>query len=110
MPREQSTANLKSRIADATYELIPIDHGFCLPETLEAPYFEWLHWPQAMLPFSEAELAYIRRLDIEVRGTLLNTLSWLTFGAWTLRCSIERVCLPGPHKFTQTCACPVPGL
>lgn len=28
------------------YELIPIDHGFCLPETLEAPYFEWLHWPQ----------------------------------------------------------------
>ena len=64
--REQSSANLKSRIADSHYELIPIDHGFCLPETLEAPYFEWLHWPQAMLPFSEEELAYIRRIDIEV--------------------------------------------
>jgi len=24
--------------------LIPIDHGFCLPEALEPPYFEWLHW------------------------------------------------------------------
>jgi hypothetical protein len=30
------------------YELIPIDHGFCLPETLEACYFEWLHWPQVI--------------------------------------------------------------
>jgi hypothetical protein len=28
-------------------ELIPIDHGFCLPEALESPYLEWLFWPQA---------------------------------------------------------------
>lgn len=28
------------------YELIPIDHGFALPEALEPPYFEWQHWPQ----------------------------------------------------------------
>ena len=26
--------------------LLPIDHGFCLPEALEPPFFEWLHWPQ----------------------------------------------------------------
>jgi hypothetical protein len=44
-------------------ELIPIDHGLCLPETLEDPYFEWIHWPQASIPFSEEELAYIRDLD-----------------------------------------------
>ncbi|KAJ7279822.1 hypothetical protein O6H91_Y377200 [Diphasiastrum complanatum] len=44
-------------------ELIPIDHGLCLPETLEDPYFEWLHWPQASVPFSEEELRYISRLD-----------------------------------------------
>ncbi|XP_047944966.1 phosphatidylinositol 4-kinase gamma 8-like [Salvia hispanica] len=44
-------------------ELIPIDHGFCLPEALDDPYFEWLHWPQASIPFSEAELDYITRLD-----------------------------------------------
>lgn len=44
-------------------ELIPIDHGLCLPEALEDPYFEWLHWPQASVPFSEEELDYIRRLD-----------------------------------------------
>mmetsp|Transcript_5609 Transcript_5609/g.12420 ORF Transcript_5609/g.12420 Transcript_5609/m.12420 type:complete len:688 (-) Transcript_5609:1735-3798(-) len=67
-----SSANLKSRIADAQYELIPIDHGFCLPETLEAPYFEWLHWPQTMLPFSEEELQYIKNLDIEADKELLR--------------------------------------
>ncbi|KAF7809000.1 phosphatidylinositol 4-kinase gamma 5-like [Senna tora] len=44
-------------------ELIPIDHGLCLPETLEDPYFEWIHWPQASIPFSEDELDYIRNLD-----------------------------------------------
>ncbi|GKD39024.1 phosphatidylinositol 4-kinase gamma 8-like protein [Tanacetum coccineum] len=44
-------------------ELVPIDHGFCLPESLDDPYFEWLHWPQASLPFSETETEYISNLD-----------------------------------------------
>lgn len=44
-------------------ELIPIDHGLCLPECLEDPYFEWIHWPQASIPFSEEELEYIENLD-----------------------------------------------
>ncbi|KAK8529095.1 hypothetical protein V6N12_059887 [Hibiscus sabdariffa] len=44
-------------------ELIPIDHGLCLPEALEDPYFEWIHWPQASIPFSEDELEYIGKLD-----------------------------------------------
>ncbi|CAH8383408.1 unnamed protein product [Eruca vesicaria subsp. sativa] len=44
-------------------ELIPIDHGLCLPETLEDPYFEWIHWPQASLPFSDEEVEYIQKLD-----------------------------------------------
>ncbi|KAG6519596.1 phosphatidylinositol 4-kinase gamma 6-like [Zingiber officinale] len=44
-------------------QLIPIDHGLCLPESLEDPYFEWIHWPQASIPFSEDELKYIANLD-----------------------------------------------
>ncbi|CAH8390169.1 unnamed protein product [Eruca vesicaria subsp. sativa] len=44
-------------------ELVPIDHGLCLPETLEDPYFEWIHWPQASIPFSEDELKYIASLN-----------------------------------------------
>ncbi|KAK7394353.1 hypothetical protein VNO78_14876 [Psophocarpus tetragonolobus] len=44
-------------------ELFPIDHGLCLPESLEDPYFEWIHWPQASIPFSDDELDYIYHLD-----------------------------------------------
>ncbi|XP_073055058.1 phosphatidylinositol 4-kinase gamma 5-like [Primulina eburnea] len=44
-------------------ELIPIDHGLSLPESLEDPYFEWIHWPQASIPFSDDELEYIKNLD-----------------------------------------------
>ncbi|KAF2313710.1 hypothetical protein GH714_012824 [Hevea brasiliensis] len=44
-------------------ELVPIDHGLCLPESLEDPYYEWIHWPQASIPFSEDELEYISCLD-----------------------------------------------
>ncbi|KAL3632604.1 hypothetical protein CASFOL_025588 [Castilleja foliolosa] len=49
--------------AGGTVELVPIDHGFCLPESLDDPYFEWLHWPQASIPFSESEMDYISCLD-----------------------------------------------
>jgi hypothetical protein len=37
---------------EAQTELIPIYHGLCLPESLEDPYFEWIHWSQASIPFS----------------------------------------------------------
>lgn len=54
-------------------ELIPIDHGFCLPESLDDPYFEWLHWPQALVPFSENEADYISSLDPYKDAELLRT-------------------------------------
>jgi hypothetical protein len=57
----------------APYELVPIDHGFCLPDSLEAPYFEWLHWPQAMLPFEQEELEYIAALDASSDVALLRS-------------------------------------
>jgi hypothetical protein len=44
-------------------DLVPIDHGLCLPEQLDDPYFEWLHWPQSSLPFTDDELAYVASLD-----------------------------------------------
>jgi len=55
------------------FDLVPIDHGFCLPEALEPPYFEWLHWPQAMLPFEQAELDYVAALDVGADVELLRT-------------------------------------
>lgn len=54
-------------------ELVPIDHGLCLPESLDDPYFEWLHWPQASVPFSDAEIEYINKLDPFKDAELLRT-------------------------------------
>ena len=54
-------------------DLVPIDHGFCLPEWLDDPYFEWLHWPQASIPFSESELDYILKLDPFKDADILRT-------------------------------------
>jgi hypothetical protein len=54
------------------YELIPIDHGFALPEALEPPYFEWQHWPQALMPFGPEELEYIAKLDPRADSDMLR--------------------------------------
>ncbi|CAL8468513.1 g8053 [Coccomyxa elongata] len=72
-PRD-SSANLSgmARLDSGQMELVPIDHGFCLPESYESPYFEWLFWPQAMMPFSEEELDYISRLDAAADKELLR--------------------------------------
>ncbi|XP_039173292.1 phosphatidylinositol 4-kinase gamma 7-like [Eucalyptus grandis] len=47
-------------------ELIPIDHGLCLPETLEDPYFEWIQWPQASIPFKYRVGDFCQYLDISI--------------------------------------------
>lgn len=54
-------------------ELIPIDHGLCLPESLEDPYFEWIHWPQASIPFTDEELIYIQDLNPFHDAEMLKT-------------------------------------
>ncbi|XP_071701853.1 phosphatidylinositol 4-kinase gamma 7-like [Rutidosis leptorrhynchoides] len=54
-------------------ELIPIDHGLCLPESLEDPYFEWIHWPQASIPFTDEELKYIEDLNPFRDADMLKT-------------------------------------
>ncbi|XP_010554739.1 PREDICTED: phosphatidylinositol 4-kinase gamma 1-like [Tarenaya hassleriana] len=54
-------------------ELVPIDHGLCLPECLDDPYFEWLNWPQASVPFTDSELQYISNLDPFKDAELLRT-------------------------------------
>ncbi|XP_057549847.1 phosphatidylinositol 4-kinase gamma 8-like [Amaranthus tricolor] len=54
-------------------KLIPIDHGLCLPEWLDDPYFEWLHWPQSSIPFSDDEMNYISKLNPFEDAKLLRT-------------------------------------
>ncbi|KAL1813724.1 hypothetical protein ACET3Z_023789 [Daucus carota] len=56
--------------------LIPIDHGYCLPENFEDCTFEWLYWPQAHEPYSTDTINYIMSLDAEQDIELLKFYGW----------------------------------
>eukprot|EP00210_Caulerpa_lentillifera_P002882 g2752.t1 len=67
------TDQQQHQFGETGYELVPIDHGFCLPEALEPPYFEWQHWSQARMPLGEKERDYIAQIDIEADKELLRS-------------------------------------
>ncbi|XP_057451897.1 phosphatidylinositol 4-kinase gamma 3-like [Lotus japonicus] len=56
--------------------LIPIDHGYCLPESFEDCTFDWLYWPQAKEPYSPDTIEYIKSLDAEEDIKLLKFHGW----------------------------------
>ncbi|KAF3432821.1 hypothetical protein FNV43_RR23923 [Rhamnella rubrinervis] len=56
--------------------LIPIDHGYCLPENFEDCTFEWLYWTQAHQPYSPDIIEYIKSLDAEQDIELLKFHGW----------------------------------
>ncbi|VAI89119.1 unnamed protein product [Triticum turgidum subsp. durum] len=76
---------LVSKEEGATCKLIPIDHGYCLPEKFEDCTFEWLYWPQARERFSDETIAYIESLDAE------EDIKLLRFHGWELSSSCARV-------------------
>lgn len=61
---------------DGRTVLIPIDHGYCLPESFEDCTFDWLNWPQACEPYSPDTIDYIKSLDAEQDIGLLNFYGW----------------------------------
>ncbi|CAI9781506.1 unnamed protein product [Fraxinus pennsylvanica] len=67
---------LVSKGEDGQTMLIPIDHGYCLPESFEDCTFDWLYWPQARLPFSDDTANYIKSLDAEEDIALLKFYGW----------------------------------
>ncbi|XVE58376.1 hypothetical protein DITRI_Ditri04bG0164800 [Diplodiscus trichospermus] len=56
--------------------LVPIDHGYCLPENFEDCTFDWLYWPQAHEPYSPDLINYIKSLDAEQDIELLKFHGW----------------------------------
>lgn len=76
---------LVSKEEGAAYKLIPIDHGYCLPEKFEDCTFEWLYWPQSREPFNNETTEYIRSLDAE------EDIKLLKFHGWELSSSCARV-------------------
>lgn len=64
---------LVTKGVDGSFRLIPIDHGLCLPATLEGGYFEWMSFPQAKQPFAPETLRYISELDADADVATLRT-------------------------------------
>lgn len=60
----------KSR--DNNMTLIPIDHGFSLPDNLECSWFEWMNWTQSKMPIDDNLKSYISRIDVEKNAQLLQ--------------------------------------
>ncbi|KAG6391555.1 hypothetical protein SASPL_149311 [Salvia splendens] len=71
--------------AEGQIVLIPIDHGYCMPENFEDCTFEWLYWPQAREPFSPKEIAYINSLDAA------KDIEILKFNGWNVPDNCARV-------------------
>nr|KYP75496.1 hypothetical protein KK1_008235 [Cajanus cajan] len=62
--------------ADGHMKLIPIDHGYCLPDKFEDCTFDWIYWPQARQPYSPETVDYIKSLDAEKDLELLKCYGW----------------------------------
>ena len=63
---------LVQKSEDGDMKLVPIDHGYALPHTLEDVCFEWEFWPQAKLPYSEEIREYIADIDVDADIDLLR--------------------------------------
>lgn len=68
---DRHSSNLLYRDCDHRIELIPIDHGAILPESLFGPCFAWINWEQADTPFTQEELDYIEALNPLADASLL---------------------------------------
>jgi hypothetical protein len=68
MDEKPSSSNLRD------LELVPIDHGYSLPDWrhLEDINQEWMFWPQASRPLDRECLEYIAGLDPDMDATLLR--------------------------------------
>lgn len=60
---DRNGSNILARRINGGWELTPIDHGYCLPDTFEDICFEWKYWRQTKLPFDGETLEYIAKLD-----------------------------------------------
>lgn len=75
--RNEGNILIKKRTNETkcTYELIPIDHGFCIPKytQIDGTYWAWLCWPQSKVPFSPKMLKHIEEIDVEHDALILKS-------------------------------------
>lgn len=63
----------KSSNPHRRYDLVPIDHGYILPDIIQAvPWPVWMDWPMVRDPLSEDTKKYIQYLDPDTEARKLN--------------------------------------
>ncbi|KAI3689874.1 hypothetical protein L2E82_47844 [Cichorium intybus] len=73
---DRHAGNILMSREEGRISLIPIDHGYCLPENFKDCTFDWLYWPQAREPYSQKTLDYINSLDAEEDIAILSSYGW----------------------------------
>lgn len=82
---DRNAGNILASRKEGQWELTPIDHGYCLPDSFEDINFEWMYWPQAKVPFDSTTRQYIEKLDAK------HDLDLLSKANLTLRPACVRV-------------------
>jgi len=54
--------------------LVPIDHTYSLPPSIQDPYFEWMYWKQAKIAFSEDLKDEVKKINIADDAKLLRSV------------------------------------
>lgn len=79
-------------------KLIPIDHGFCLPECFEDPlWFEWMNWSQSKQSILPEIKRYIESLDDDADCLVLKSYGFsvsarrsLRVGTYLLKAAVKK--------------------
>jgi len=71
--------NILYKKTQSGYKLVPIDHGFSLPEyksydesSIGNAWFDWFTWTQAKEKFDQESKKYIESIDIDANARLLT--------------------------------------
>mmetsp|Transcript_26321 Transcript_26321/g.66180 ORF Transcript_26321/g.66180 Transcript_26321/m.66180 type:complete len:401 (+) Transcript_26321:213-1415(+) len=84
------------------HNLVPIDHAFCLPESMSKPvWFEWMGWSQTKQPLSEVCKQYIRDLSADEDCKLLAGLGLTANARKSLRIGTLLLKLAVKHDLTM---------
>lgn len=84
MNTDRNDANIMVKRRGGEMKLIPIDHGYCLPDCFEINDLSWcwLDWKQTRQPWDPRIVAFAEQMDVLGDARMLN--EWL---------GIRRVCL-----------------
>jgi len=64
---------LYQKTQEAT-SIVPIDHGFSLPDSFGSAWFDWVHYPQAKKPLLPHHTDFVENLDTEALCRALSPL------------------------------------